>query len=224
MGLRCEGYTSGFEFLEGFDEEKPGCLVCELRILDISGPQIQRRLARLGAKLPVVFHTAHATVPMVVRVMQEGAISVLEKPADDQALWECIQRALRTEAQRREAQDRKRDIKAKLATLNKAEREVFQWVLAGKTNKQISRLQDVAVRTVELRRSNMMKKLGARSSSDLLEIVLALNGCFAPLWRSRLGPSWEADRDGPAGDRAAQGVTVPEVSGAELAEEVFARS
>jgi two-component system response regulator TtrR len=225
MGLRCEGYTSGFEFLEHFDEERPGCLICELRILDISGLQIQRRLAGQGARLPVLFLTAHATVPTVVRVMQEGAISVLEKPADDQALWECIQRGLRVDAERHEARDRKLDVKARLAMLSRAEREVFQWVLAGKTNKQISRLQNVALRTVELRRSNMMRKLGATSSGDLLEIALALNGCSAPLWRNRVGPYWEAQRDGPARDRATdgatEGLTGPDLPRAVLAVESF---
>jgi len=180
MQIGCEVYTSGTAFLDGFDPNRHGCLVSELRMADMSGPQIQRRLAAQGAPLPIVFLSAHATVPVVVRVLREGAATVLEKPADEQTLWEAVQGALRLDAERRHIEAHRMEVRARFATLTRAEREVCVLVFGGMTNKQIASRQNVSLRTVELRRSKLMRKLGAESLPELLRLVLSLNGCPHP--------------------------------------------
>ncbi len=101
MHLRCKTFESGQRFLAEFDRGTPGCLVCEVQIPDIGGLDIQRRLASEDAPLPVVFLTSHATVPIVVRAMCEGAVHFMEKPPRENELWETIQKAVLMDRRRR---------------------------------------------------------------------------------------------------------------------------
>ncbi len=176
MGLVCEEYASGFGFLDNFDRHRPGCLVMEVRILDVSGPQIQRRLLAEGVRIPVIFLSGQASVPVVVRVMRDGAVYFLEKPWEEQQLWDAIQAAVRLDAKQRRDARRQREIKARLGRLKPAERDVLRMILEGRPNKEIARRQDVSIRTIETRRGNVMRKLGARNLAELLQIALAANG------------------------------------------------
>jgi two-component system response regulator DctR len=172
MGLACRAHTSGLEFLDTYDLRQPGCLVLEVRIADVSGPQIQRRLLAAGATTPVIFHAAHATPPVIVRTMREGAVHFLEKTCDEQELWESIQHALQLDEQRRRDFRQREELEARMASLTPDEREILHLVVRGKQNKEIARLQDVSVRTVELRRARVMDKLQVHSLAELLRNVL----------------------------------------------------
>jgi len=176
MGLRCEAYASGFDFLDQFDRRRHGCLVMEVRILDVSGPQIQRRLASEGVRIPIIFLAAETSVPEVVRVMRDGAVHFLEKPFDPQELWETVQNAIWADRRRRDAEKQREDLERKFSALCPEEREVLKLVLEGKPNKEIARAQHVSVRTVESRRSHVMEKLGAGSLVGLAQIASNLNG------------------------------------------------
>jgi len=175
MDLNCKTYASGFEFLDNFERDRHGCLVMEVRILDVSGPQIQRRLAAEGVKIPIIFLAAETSVPVVVRVMREGAVHFFEKPFDTEELWEAIQNAIWTDRYRREEEKRLKAVERRFSTLRPKEREVLAMVLEGRPNKEIARAQDVSVRTVESRRSHVMEKLGAGSVVELVQIALRLN-------------------------------------------------
>src|SRR3989304_467910 len=123
MRLRYEAYASGRAFLEAYDRSRPGCLVSEVRIPDVSGLQIQRQLAIEGNPLPVIFLSAHATVAVVVRAMQGGAVHFLEKPPCEQELWEAIQEAIRVDVRGRVALLEKQRLKEKIGLLTGKERE-----------------------------------------------------------------------------------------------------
>jgi len=176
MRLDCKPYASGFEFLDNFDRDRHGCLVLEVRILDVSGPQIQRRLAAEGVKIPMIFLAAETSVPVVVRVMREGALHFFEKPFDAEGLWEAIQNAVWLDRNRREEEKRLRALQRKFSTLRPEEREVLRMVLEGRPNREIARVQDVSVRTVEARRSHLMQKLDAGSVVELVQAAFSVNG------------------------------------------------
>ena len=172
MDLVCEIFSSGLEFLDAFDPSKPCCLVLAVRIADISGPQIQRRLLTMGIEMPLVFVTGHATVSVVVQVMRDGALSVLEKPLVEQELWDAIQEAVRVGVEWRAERGYQARLQAKLATVTRREHDVFALLLAGKTNREIAKALNISIRTVELRRSRLLKKLEARSLVELIRIGL----------------------------------------------------
>jgi len=171
MGLHCEAYASGFDFLDHFDRRRHGCLVMEVRILDVSGPQIQRRLASEGVKIPIIFLAAETSVPVVVRVMRDGAVHFFEKPFDPQELWEAVQNAIWADRRRRDAEKQRKDLDRKFSTLRHEEREVLRMVLEGKPNKEIARAQHVSVRTVESvpRHGKTRRGLPGGARADRLE-------------------------------------------------------
>ncbi|MDD4270339.1 MAG: response regulator transcription factor [Pirellulaceae bacterium] len=176
MHLECKTYTSGLKLLEEIDMEQPGCLISEVRIPDIGGLQLQRRLGEMGATTPVIFLTAHATVPMVVRAMKAGAFHVFTKPLEEQSLWEAVQDAIASDQEAFRKRRERRILERRLADVSPFEREVLDLVLRGTPNREIAEKQNVSVRTVELRRSRLMEKLGAKTLADLVRIGLVAKG------------------------------------------------
>lgn len=172
MGLRCEAYASGLEFLDRGHWTRPGCLIAEVRIPDISGPQIQRRLLASGAILPVIFAAAEASTSVVVRAMRDGAVHFMQKPVDRHELWESVQHALRLDRERRVRRRRQEQLLDLMATLSEDEETVLELVVQGMANREIARRQAVCLRTVEQRRSRIMRKLRANSLAELVQITL----------------------------------------------------
>jgi len=200
MRLDCETYTSGEEFLDAYDGSRPGCLVTEVRIPDLSGPQIQQRLAMDEEPLPVIFLTAHASVPIVVRAMQQGAIDFLEKPPREQELWEAIQRALQEYRRRRDALAEKRLTQQRLARLTPKQQEVLQLLAEGKGTEAIAGELHISKRTVELRRAGAMDKLQIGTPAQLMRFAIAaFNGHSEHLDDSVIA----AETPGPNGDHRA---------------------
>lgn len=179
MNLECETHASGLEFLDTFDGGKHGCLILALRIVDISGPQIQRRLINRGITIPVIFVTAYGTVPVIVRVMRDGALSVLEKPIVEQELWDAIQEAIRLDRRRRQEKACAEQLKARFATVTEKEHVVLELLLEGKRNPEIAESLGLSIRTVELRRKRLMKELQVRSLVELAQIAVAAGNGFA---------------------------------------------
>lgn len=184
MHLTCKTYTSGLRLLEEIDMERPGCLISEIRIPDIGGLQLQRRLSEMGATTPVIFLSAHATVPIVVRAMKAGAFHFFAKPLEEQSLWEVVQDAIACDQEKCLKKQERQVLEQRLADISRFEREVLDLVLRGTPNRIIAEKQNVSVRTVELRRSRLMEKLGAKTLADLVRIGLlakGVNGHKAPL-------------------------------------------
>ena len=160
--------SSAQDFLDRVEQDRPGCLVLDIRLPGMSGLELQRELVRRGLPLGVIFITGHGDIPMAVRAMQYGAIDFLEKPFDDQVLLDQIDKALRHAQEERRQNTRKAEINRKLACLTEREREVMDRVVRGKTSKAIALDLDISVKTVENHRHNLMSKAGVTSVAQLI--------------------------------------------------------
>lgn len=172
VGLNVETYDSAADFLRRFRPSGPGCLVFDIRMPQASGLDLYERLVARGGAMPVVFVTAYADVPMAVRALQSGAVDFVEKPFNRQALLERVQRAVREDADRRGREAERASLEDRFGRLTDREREVLDLVIKGLPNKAIAARLGVTPRAVEMRRSGMMKKLGAKSLADLLRLTL----------------------------------------------------
>lgn len=171
-GLRARGYASAEAFLNAFDPAEKGCLVVDVRMQGMTGLQLIEQLAQRNSKLPVVVITGYADVPMAVRAMQIGAATFLEKPCHEQELWKAIHHALEIEQRRQVEQSQQAEVAARIASLSDEEIAVFRMLLAGKVNKRMAVELDLGLRTVEARRSSVMKKMQATSLPDLVRMAI----------------------------------------------------
>ena len=172
--LGCEFYPSGHEFLAAYRHDWPGCLVLEQRIPDMSGLQLQHRLASFGVVLPLIFLTARPDVSTAVEFMRGGAVHVLEKPVRSVELLEAIQEAIALDQGRRLAKNNQKRLKNFTLALTRKERQVLELIAAGRSVKAIAAELELSVRAVELRRKSLMKKLEVGSALELMRFsVLA---------------------------------------------------
>ncbi len=171
-GLQAEGFSSAEEFLAQYDPAVKGCVVVDIRMAGMSGLELLEKLRLPKGSIPVVVITSDADVSLAVKAMQEGAVTFLEKPCRNEELWQAIALALEMEeaqfAQRRQFVI----VKARLESLTEDELDVFGRLLAGHANKRIAVDLDLGLRTVELRRSNIMKKMQATSMPDLVRLAI----------------------------------------------------
>ena len=165
-----EIFESGDEFLEKVTEQRPGCLVLDIRMPGLGGLELQEELIKRGNTLPIIFITGHGDVPMAVEAMQKGAVDFIQKPFRDQELLDRIREALATDEERREEQQLHAEVNERLSRLTNREREVFDLVVTGKPNKVIAYELGVSQRTVEIHRARVMEKMQARSLADLVKM------------------------------------------------------
>jgi len=171
IGLSCQVYTSGDEFLAAVDLERTGCAILDVRLHGVNGLEIQRRLTARGAILPVIFLTGHAEVPVAVRAMKAGAVDVLEKPIDSQALVDAVQQAIAIDAQRRSDMAAVAGLRQRAAHLTAREREVMACVVSGRSNKVIADILGTTEKTIKVHRAAVMTKMAAQSLPDLVRMV-----------------------------------------------------
>jgi two-component system, LuxR family, response regulator FixJ len=169
---RVETFSSAAEYLAATRPDRPGCLVLEAALRGISGLELQRKLVREKTALPVVFVSGRATVAMAVEAMQMGAVNFLEKPVDEQKLWDSISKALELDAQNRRRLARRHRAEERLAKLTPGEREVLDLILEGKRNKEIAAELGLSTRTIEDRRAKLMRKMDAQCVAELVQLVL----------------------------------------------------
>jgi FixJ family two-component response regulator len=167
-GVSCAIHRTGREFLCAFRDGRPGCLVLEQRLPDMSGLQLQHRLATPTVGLPLVFVVANPEVSIAVELMRGGAVHVLEKPARPAELLQAIQEALEIDRERRRSRDEEMRVKGLVATLSQRELEVLELIAVGKPPKSIAAALELSVRAVELRRKSLMSKLRIGSSFELM--------------------------------------------------------
>ena len=172
MGIRAESFSSAEEFLEQYQKGAPGCLVTDVRMLGMSGLQLQEKLQEFNISLPVIVMTAHARVPMTVRAMKRGAVTLLEKPCEDNELWDAIREALAQDAATRQQSERREQYRRRLAKLTPTENEVMELVVAGEQNKVIAKRLGVSIRTVEARRHEVYRKIDIDSVAELVRVVI----------------------------------------------------
>jgi RNA polymerase sigma factor (sigma-70 family) len=170
VNIEHEIFSSGDEFLESAAEQRPGCLVLDIRMPGLGGLELQEELIRRGSGLPIIFITGHGDVPMAVDAMQKGAVDFIQKPFRDQDLLDRVHEARKTDQERREEQQAHAEVAERLARLTNREREVFDLVVTGKPNKVIAYELGVSQRTVEIHRARVMEKMQARSLADLVKM------------------------------------------------------
>ena len=159
VGYDCRSFTSAEEFLRDWQDDRPACLLVDIRMSGMSGLDLQNRLAEAKSSLGVVFVTGHGDVPMAVRAMRGGAIDFLQKPFNDQLLLDRIREAIDVSIATRKVAAERSSIEARLARLTGREREVLDLVVAGKANKQIAAELDISIKTVESHVSAVLRKL-----------------------------------------------------------------
>jgi two-component system response regulator FixJ len=169
---KVKAYGSAAEFLVAYQSPCPGCLVLDVAMPGLNGLELQRKLTQDKIDLPIVFITGHGNVQMAVNAMQAGAVNFLEKPFREQELWDSIRKALELDAQNRRRKARRQRVEERLALLSEGERSVLNLILEGKLNKEIAAELGLSNRTVEDRRARLMKKMGARSVAELVQLAM----------------------------------------------------
>ena len=168
VGLEAEGYASALAFLDAFRPQRPGCLVLDVRMAEMSGLVLQARLNELEARIPVIVLTGHGDVPMAVQALRNGAVDFIQKPYREQALLDSINAALALDIDARRSSGAANDMEQRLSSLTDREREVLGQILSGLTSKQIARELNVSPRTVEAHRKNLLRKLDTGSIKELM--------------------------------------------------------
>ncbi len=169
-------YDSAVSFLKALPQVTGGCVITDVRMPEIDGMELLRRLNADGVTLPVIVMTGHGDVPLAVEAMKLGAVDFLEKPFDDDALLTSVRMALSRNQADSEQELRKAEIRERLASLSPREQQVLDGLVAGHPNKTIAFDLGISARTVEVYRANVMTKMQARSLSELVRMALLTNG------------------------------------------------
>ena len=170
LPYRC--FDSAQGFLQEHDGSQRGCLVLDIRMPGMTGIDLQQRLSEIGSSLPIIFITGHGDVPMAVEAMRRGAFDFLRKPVNEEGFIERIANAFERETgDWRQKLDREQ-ARQRIATLSEREREGFELVAEGLANKLVASELGISERTVEVHRSQVMKKLDAKTLAQLVRIYL----------------------------------------------------
>ena len=170
LAYRC--FASADDFIAEHDSSQRGCLVLDIRMPGMNGIELQQKLESIDSSLPIVFITGHGDVAMAVEAMRQGALDFLRKPVDEEAFLERIAYALDQESGDWHQKLDREQARQRIASLTEREREVFHLVAEGVANKAVAVNLGISERTVEVHRSQVMKKLEARTLAQLVRIHL----------------------------------------------------
>ena len=187
-GFRVESFDSPLAFLRSDAPSRRGCLLVDVRMPQMSGLDVQERLAQEGRAMPVIVMTGHADVPLAVRAMKAGAVNFLSKPFEEETLLAAIEEAVSRDQRRRAEAQRDESIRLRYDSLTPREREVMGLVTAGLMNKQVAWRLSLSEITVKIHRGNMMRKMQAKSLAELVRMADLLGVRQAP-------PDQQAARD-----------------------------
>lgn len=169
-GYKPYPFASAEDFLEGYDPDKPACMLLDIKMPGISGLQLQALLKSQGVAIPIVMLTGHGDVPAAVQAMKNGAIDFVEKPPDVKVLLGAIQSAAERLSNKPLVRIPQKEVKRRLARLTSREREVLDHLVQGKINKQIAEDLGISQRTVEVHRARIREKMEARGLADLIRL------------------------------------------------------
>ena len=171
-GYEVATYPSAQHLLDHLPNESgPGCILLDVRIPGLSGPELQNRLSELGSTLPIVFLTGYADVPTTVRAIKAGADDFLTKPVTSDQLLRAIQRAMAHQEAARDTKSKLDIVRAHIAALTPREHEVFELVVRGKTNKEAAKALGATERTIEAHRHRVMEKMQVQSLAELVSLA-----------------------------------------------------
>jgi two-component system response regulator FixJ len=175
-GYDARTYVSAIDFLGALEPDETGCVVTDVSLPGMSGVELLTHIMERGLSLPVIVMTGQANVPMAVSAMKQGAVDFMEKPFSSDALVAAVRKALSGAVHRRDNDANVQDIQTKFASLSAREQEVLDGLIKGKPNKIIAHELGISHRTVEIHRSNLMKKTQAGSLSELVRMsMIAVN-------------------------------------------------
>jgi two-component system response regulator FixJ len=167
-----KAYESAKSFLDAVASAEPGCVIADVRMPEIDGIELLRRLKSRAIGMPVIVITGHGDVPLAVEAMKAGAFDFIEKPYDGEVLVGAVRSALSAHATDEQRGFEKARVQEKLADLSPRERQVLDGLVAGQPNKIIAHNLGISARTVEIYRANVMTKMQATSLSRLVRMAL----------------------------------------------------
>ena len=174
IGLHVELFESAAQFLKSKPPDVPSCLVLDVRLPGLSGLDFQAELIKNDVHVPIIFITGHGDIPMSVRAMKAGAIEFLTKPLREQDLLDAVQAGLDRDRARRESDKTVTELRSKYDSLTGREQEVIGYVASGLMNKQIAGEIGISEITVKVHRGRMMRKMGASSLAELVNMAARL--------------------------------------------------
>jgi FixJ family two-component response regulator len=177
MGFGVRTFATGRDFLDFIAAarvERPACIVLDVELPGASGLDLQRELARIGERIPIIFLTGRGSIPMSVRAMKEGAVEFLTKPIRSPRLLAAIRAAIAADLALQEERREVTALRERYARLTTREREVMARVVAGSLNKQIAAELAASERTIKFHRAHVMEKMQAESLIDLVRMAARL--------------------------------------------------
>ncbi|MDH4585665.1 response regulator transcription factor [Pseudomonas sp. BN415] len=180
VGLKALPFTSGRAFLDACDASLDACVLLDVRMPGMGGLNVQEEMRSRGLELPIIFVSGHADVPIVVRAFKAGARDFIEKPYNEQLLLDSVQQALGSCDQRRTGSGGQGQLQERLGSLTPRERDVLLPLVQGYTNREIAEQLDISVKTVDLYRARVMKRMQAERLPDLVGMAVVA-GLVDPL-------------------------------------------
>lgn len=175
VGIAYRAFPDAQSFLDVFTKDDRGALVLDIRMPGMSGLDLQEKLTQLKILLPIIFITGHGDIPMAVEAMRKGAVDFIRKPFVDQELLDRIQQAFDLDGELHSFAESKQELQMRVAQLTAREQEVFARVTQGQANKVIAIELGISERTVEIHRSQVMKKTQVRTLADLVRLKFELD-------------------------------------------------
>jgi len=169
-GMHVESFASARDFLETEKYDGPGCIVLDVRMPEMTGPELQSELVKAEYSMPIIFLSAHADVEITAEAMKQGAVDFLTKPVDRDDLLEAIRVSLAKDAENRAQRAELSFIKELINSLTPREYEVMTYVATGMLNKQIAAELGISEGTVKIHRGRVMQKLGIVSVAELVRL------------------------------------------------------
>jgi FixJ family two-component response regulator len=169
-GFNAEAFESAGDFLRSDKCWEHGCIILDVHMPEMIGPELQEKLIEAGCSMPIIFLSAHCDVPTTTKSMKNGAVDFLEKPVDQEDLMAAIQISLERDLETRSKRTEYNSILEHIKTLTPREHEVMTFVITGKLNKQIAAEMDISEGTVKIHRGRVMQKLGIVSVAELVRI------------------------------------------------------
>jgi FixJ family two-component response regulator len=169
-GMNTESFASARDFLDSENLDSPGCIILDVQMPGMTGPELQEELGNTSYGLPIIFLSAHGDVPTTANAMKKGAVDFLTKPVDGPKLLETIRISLEKDTENRRQRKISSEINAQINLLTAREFEVMTWVITGMLNKQIAGEMDISEETVKIHRGRVMHKLEIVSVAELVRI------------------------------------------------------
>jgi FixJ family two-component response regulator len=172
--VQSETFASAVDLLGRDLRDARGCILLDIKMPGTNGVELQARLADSGVRLPILFLSAHADVPLAVRVMKAGALDVVTKPFKASDLLNAVQRALSSDAASYQQSCESREVRQRFESLTQREQTVMRLIVTGLRNKEVASQLGTSIKTVKIHRSRVMSKMGVASFAELVAVSFHL--------------------------------------------------